>query len=168
MPRRLLRNGRIVEDEWRYAGEAPQDASSPLILKLAEWQNEREQWLSQGRRLGVLLCPTHRVEVLAADLAHLALVAAEFPTANEGRGYSQARQLREHWHFRGELRAVGYVRRDQLFLMARAGFNSLEVRDSDLSIAAAALADFSWAYQPANDAGLEIRPRHRWDTPATA
>jgi hypothetical protein len=53
--------------------------------------------------------------------------------------------------------------------MARAGFNSFEVQERDLEIAAAALADFSYASQPMNDAGLKISPRHRWlDTAATA
>ncbi|HEX4243519.1 MAG TPA: DUF934 domain-containing protein [Steroidobacteraceae bacterium] len=169
MPRRLLRDGRIVADDWRYAADGPADGSSPLILKLVEWQTERERWLGEDRRLGVLLGPTHKVEVLVPDLARLDLIGAEFPTANDGRGYSQGRQLREHWSFRGELRAVGYVRRDQLFLMARAGFDSFEVDERDLDIAVAALADFSFAYQPMNDAGLKIRPRHRWPgTAATA
>ncbi|HEX3848810.1 MAG TPA: DUF934 domain-containing protein [Steroidobacteraceae bacterium] len=169
MPRRLLRDGRIVLDDWRYSADGPDDGSSPLILKLVEWQSEREHWLAQDRRLGVLLGPSHKVEVLAQDLPRLELIGVEFPTANDGRGYSQARQLREQWKFRGELRAAGYVRRDQLFLMARAGFNSLEVWESDLEIAVAALSDFSWTYQPSNDAGLPIKPRQRApDTAATA
>jgi uncharacterized protein (DUF934 family) len=160
MPRRLLRDGRIVADEWRYAAEA--DVGAPLILNLAEWQSERERWLGQNRRLGVVLSPVHKVEILAADLNRLDLVAAEFAGPGEGRGYSQARQLRGPLQFKGEVRAVGFVRRDQLYLMARAGFNSFEMLDTELETAVAALADFSYAYQPSNDAGLPIKPRHRW------
>jgi uncharacterized protein (DUF934 family) len=116
-----------------------------------------------------VLSPAHKVELLAPDLARLALIGAEFSGPGEGRGYSQARLLREHWNFRGELRATGFVRRDQLIFMARSGFNSFELPDSDMDNAAAALSTFSAAYQPSNDAGLALRLQRRLrDTPASA
>jgi uncharacterized protein (DUF934 family) len=160
MPRPLLRDGRVVDDDWSYAAEAAADAAA-VILTLAEWQNEREAWLSRGARLGVVLQPAHKVEVLASDFARLSLIAADFSGPSDGRGYSQARVLREQWSFRGELRATGFVRRDQLFFMARSGFNSFELPESELESAAAALATFSWAYQPANDAGLAVKLQRR-------
>ena len=87
--------------------------------------------------------------------------AAQFPGPSDGRGYTQGRLLRERWKFAGELRATGYVRRDQLFFLARCGFNSFELPESEIETARAALATFSAAYQPANDAGLAVRLRHR-------
>ena len=84
----------------------------------------------------------------------LALVAAEFPTVSEGRGYTQGRLLRERWGFAGELRARGAVRLDHVFLLARCGFNSFELPESELEGAAAALLTFSAAYQSSNDRGL--------------
>jgi uncharacterized protein (DUF934 family) len=169
MPRRLLLDGRIVDDEWSYPGEAEGNASAPLILSFTEWQSQREQWLGVDRRLGVVLLPANRVELLAPDLARFALIGLQFSGPSEGRGYSQARLLREHWNFKGELRATGYVRRDQLFFLARCGFNSFELAEADLQGAAAALSTFSAAYQPSNDAGLPFKLRHRWrDTPASA
>jgi len=57
------------------------------------------------------------VEQLAPDISRFALIGADFSGPSEGRGYSQARVLREHWKFSGELRATGYVRRDQLFFL---------------------------------------------------
>jgi uncharacterized protein (DUF934 family) len=169
MPRRLLRDGIIVDDDFSYLAEAGGNAAAPLILTLAEWQNDRDRWLAQDRRLGVVLSPAHRVELLSNDLPRLALIAADFSGPSEGRGYSQARLLREHWKFAGELRATGYVRRDQLFFMARCGFNSFELPDTDIEAAHAALSAFSWAYQPSNDAGLPLEPRRRRpDTAASA
>jgi uncharacterized protein (DUF934 family) len=176
MPRRLLRNGQIVEDEWLYFAEAQAqapaagDAASPLILSFDQWQAEREQWIADGgRRLGVVLSPAHKVEQLAPDLARLALVGAEFSGPGEGRGYTQGRLLRERWKFAGELRATGYVHRDQLFFLARCGFNSFELPDADLQHAYTALSTFSAAYQPSNDAGLPLKLRRRLpDTPASA
>ncbi|HEV7611912.1 MAG TPA: DUF934 domain-containing protein [Steroidobacteraceae bacterium] len=168
MPRRLLRDGRFVDDEWSYLGETEEPAA-PLILTLSQWQSERRRWDSRDRRLGVVLQPAHRIELLTPDISRFELVALEFSGPSEGRGYSQARMLREHWRFGGELRATGYVRRDQLFFMARCGFNSFELPETDIEYAQAALRTFSKAYQPSNDGGLTLKPRHRWqDIPASA
>jgi uncharacterized protein (DUF934 family) len=161
MPRRLLRNGRIIEDDWSYVAEAEGNATAALILTLAEWQNGRDAWTARGGRLGVVLLPADRVEQLAADLSLLSLIACNFPGPSEGRGYSQARVLREQLNFSGELRATGFVRRDQLFFLARCGFNSFELADTDLENAATALSTFSAAYQPSNDAGLPLKLQHR-------
>jgi uncharacterized protein (DUF934 family) len=161
MPRRLLRDGRVVDDDWSYLAEAEGNAAAPLILTLAQWQEGRDSWRAQDRRLGVVLSPVHKVELLAPDIARFSLIGADFSGPSEGRGYSQARELREQWKFAGELRATGYVRRDQLFFMARCGFNSFELPDTDIEAAHAALATFSWAYQPSNDAGLPLKLRRR-------
>jgi uncharacterized protein (DUF934 family) len=165
MPRRLLRDGLIVDDDWSYLadgdGDGARGAAQALILSLPEWQGGRDAWLARDGRLGVLLLPSDRVELLVPDLPRFSLIAADFPGPSEGRGYSHARLLREHLRFGGELRARGYVRRDQLFFMARCGFNSFELPDSDIEGAAAALSTFSRAYQPSNDAGLALKPRLR-------
>lgn len=170
MPRRLLRDGRIVDDDWSYAAHDGDGAGAALILPFAQWQNDRETWLAdRGRRLGVVLASSHKVESLSSDISRLALIGIEFSGPGEGRGYSQARLLREHWKFSGEVRAVGYVRRDQLFFMARCGFNSFELPDAEIDSAHAAFSTFSWTYQPSNDLGLPVKPRHRSrDTPASA
>ena len=160
MPRRLLRNGSVVVDEWRYVAEAAADAAAPLIVTLAQWQLEPDTWLARGTPLGVVLSPAHRVEQIAAELKHFTLIAAEFSGPAEGRGYTQARQLREQWAFAGELRATGYVRRDQLFFMARCGFNSFELPDTDIEDAHTAFATFTAAYQPSNDSGLAHKLRN--------
>lgn len=167
MPRRLLRDGHLVDDDWSYLGETEKPA--PLILTLAQWQSERARWDACDGRLGVVLQPVHRIEVLEPDLSRFELIGLEFSGPSEGRGYSQARLLREHWRFGGELRATGYVRRDQLFFMARCGLNSFELPETDIEHAQAALTTFSNAYQPSNDGGLVLKPPRRWpDIPASA
>ena len=169
MPRQLLRDGQIVSDEWSYFTEVEDHPTGALILSLAQWQSERETWIARGGRLGVVLQPSHKVELIAADIPHFALICLEFAGPSEGRGYSQARILREQLNFSGELRATGYVRQDQLFFMARCGFNSFELPAADLINAKTALATFSGAYQPSNDVGLTTRLQHRrLDTPASA
>jgi uncharacterized protein (DUF934 family) len=167
MPRRLLRNAEIVVDEWRYVAEAAADTAAPLIVTLTQWQLEPDTWLARGTPLGLVLSPAHRVEQIAADLEAFTLIAAEFSGPGEGRGYTQARQLREQWKFTGELRATGYVRRDQVFFMARCGFNSFELPDSDIDDAHEAFTTFTAAYQPSNDAGLAHKLRNTVAAPST-
>jgi uncharacterized protein (DUF934 family) len=177
MPRRLLRDGAIVADEWRTAGNgtagdgAVTDGAAgdgavaddaPLMLALSEFRAERERWLARAGPLGIILAPADDEQELVPDLSRLALVAAEFPTVSEGRGYTQGRLLRERWGFTGELRARGAVHRDQVFLLARCGFNSFELPESDFEGAVAALRTFSAAYQSSNDRGLDGALRHRW------
>jgi uncharacterized protein (DUF934 family) len=160
MPRLLLRDRQVVEDEWLYPSEASGRPAAPLIVTLEQWINEPQTWLARGTRLGVILAPADRVETLAPDLKHFGLVAAEFPGPSDGRGYSQGRLLRERYGFEGELRATGYVRHDQLFFLARCGFNSFQLAERDLIDALAALTTFSAAYQPSNDRGLAVTLEH--------
>jgi uncharacterized protein (DUF934 family) len=159
MQRRLLRDSRIVIDDWRYVSEAADDAAAPIIVTLSQWQMEPDTWLARGSRLGIVLSPAHQVEQIAPDLEHFALIAVEFSGPSEGRGYTQARQLRDRWNFKGELRATGYVRRDQLFFMARCGFNSFELPEADIEDGYTAFSTFTAAYQPSNDFGLPHKLR---------
>ena len=161
MPRQLLRDRQLVEDDWRYAEEIGEGTPAPsVILSFDQWRSERDAWLARGGRLGVVLLPEHKVEQLAADVARLALIACRFPGPSDGRGYTQGRLLRERYDFQGELRAAGYVRIDQLFFLARCGFNSFELAESDLVGAQAAFSTFTAAYQPANDRGLPAKLEH--------
>jgi uncharacterized protein (DUF934 family) len=166
MPRRLLRDRQIVADEWLYSPEAAGDALAPLIVTADEWRNDRDRWIARGSRLGLAIAPAHKVETVAPDLQFFALIAVRFPGPADGRGYTQGRLLRERFAFKGELRASGYVRRDQLFFLARCGFNSFELSDADIEDAHLALSTFSAAYQPANDLGLRVKLRR--DIPASA
>jgi len=167
MPRQLLRDGRVVADDWTYLADGDPGAaetavaSGSLIIPFDRWQADKAAWLADARRLGVVLQPAHKVELLAPDLARFELVAAEFPGPSDGRGYTQARLLRERYGFRRELRAAGYVRQDQLFFLARCGFNSFELPENELSAATAAFSTFSAEYQPSNDAGLARKLHHR-------
>jgi uncharacterized protein (DUF934 family) len=153
--RTILRRREIVADDWAYPGEeAP--AGTPRILPLSEL---RAGGAGRAARLplGVLLAPADDVGELAAQLPRLALIAVEFPNFGDGRGYSQARLLRTRLGFTGELRAVGAgVREDQVFLMARCGFDSLQLAPGeDPRAAQRALGRYTVAYQP-GAAGLPL------------
>ena len=148
-----LERREIVEDDWRYLGEAGADGTGiqALIVPFAEFRTNNAQWREYRGRLGVRLSPADAVEDLGEDVHRLSLVAAEFPSAGEGRGYSQGRLLRSRLQFKGELRAVGAgVKQDLLFIMSRCGFDSFELASGQkVEEALRALDRYTVAYQPA-------------------
>ena len=150
----LLRaDGSVFEDGWVLLALDATSADLPegeLIVPLALWRAEKETLLARGTRLGLRLASNEEPEAIEQDLPFFALVAIDFPVFSDGRGYSSARILRERFGFGGELRAVGDVLRDQIFLMRRCGFDSFALRtDRPASAAVSALGDFSNAYQQA-------------------
>ncbi len=52
MPRRLLRDGEIVVDEWHYLGDGrtPELADVGVDSAFDQWLADREQWLSRDAR----------------------------------------------------------------------------------------------------------------------
>ena len=156
--RQLIKQREIVADAWQYADEDA--AASAVIVPLARFLAEREQWLSSGKKLGVRLAPADSIETLAADLPKLSLVASEFGGIGEGRGYTHAQLLRRRYDFKGEIRAVGKIQRDQVFYMARCGFDAFEFPEgTDLKVALTAFDDFDVAYQPSADRNVQLKRR---------
>jgi len=99
---------------------------------------------------------------LQNNLDQFALIAINFPKFADGRGYTIAQQLRVRFGYRGELRAIGDVLRDQLFFMQRVGFDAFAVRaDKDVESAINSLSDFSVRYQASVD---EAQPLFRRET----
>ena len=86
--------------------------------------------------------------IIAAAIGNARVVAIRFPRFGDGRAYSIARLLRERHGYKGELRAVGEVGRDNLHYMRQCGFDAFELRaGEDPQEALAAFGDFSEAYQ---------------------
>ena len=147
--RLILKRREFSPDPWRYLGEAVADGG-PLIVPLAALRAERSRWWRWPGRLGARLAGADAVEELTEELPRLDLVAVEFPGPGDGRGYSAGRLLRERFGFGGELRATGKgVRQDQVFLLARCGFDAIELADGeDRDAARRALARYDVGYQP--------------------
>jgi uncharacterized protein (DUF934 family) len=99
----------------------------------------------------VWLAPADDPGLLAADTATLPVIAVLFPKFADGRGYSIARLLRERFSFKGELRAIGDIGRDQLYYLHQVGFDAFTLRDGkDAEDALRSLRDFSDGYQRTN------------------
>ncbi len=156
--RRIIRRLEVVEDDVRYCGEEPA-AGARTVLPAAQWIAAAQAGQAGGAD-AVLLAPADRLEPLAALLGGLSLIVVEFPSIGEGRGFSQARLLRQRHGYTGELRARGALRRDQLFFLARCGFDSFDLDPAeDLHAALAAFRSFSVAYQDGSDALLQLGRR---------
>ena len=151
---RLIKGNAIVDDAYvlvRAAlslADVPQGV--PVIVPLALWLGNRET-LRARAAVGVWLAPSEDPFALAEDVASLPIIAVDFPAFTDGRGYSSARLLRERLGYKGELRAVGDVQRDQLYYLSQVGFDAYAIAEGrDIDAALSGLRDFSDGYQATN------------------
>jgi uncharacterized protein (DUF934 family) len=153
---RIIKNEQIIDETWHLLDkDASLDGvpnSDDLIVPLRLWREHAHALKARDGGLGVWLDADEAVEDLAADLTHFQVVALNFPVFTDGRHYSSARLLRERYGYKGEVRAIGDVLRDQLFYMRRCGFDAFAIRpDRDPNDALESLKDFSVTYQAATD-----------------
>lgn len=155
----LIKGRAVAANPWRtlaadetQSGDLPQ--TGDLIVPLPLWRTQRVALLARAGRTGVWLQPSDDPAELVTSPPLPDLIAVHFPVFSDGRGYSTARLLRDRHGFPGELRAIGDVLRDQLFELARCGFDAFELRaDQDPVEAVRAFDDFTEVYQAATDRG---------------
>lgn len=118
-------------------GSAAGGGGTPSVrgftVDLARWLAQRHDLIAHagrtGQPAGVRLATGDDPMRLADDTERFALIVIEIPSAADGRFYSIAARLREHLHYRHELRATGDVAPDQLSFMQRCGVNAFEIGD---------------------------------------
>jgi uncharacterized protein (DUF934 family) len=156
--RKIIKDKAIVNDDWNVLkladGETPDVVNVPngkQIVPLQVWLAQKTT-LAARTDIGVWLASDERPEQLKEDANSLPLIAVDFPSFADGRGYSIAYNLRARLGFDAELRAIGDVLRDQLFYMSRVGFNAFATReDRSIEDALKGLTDFSETYQTSWD-----------------
>ena len=157
LPDRVIRHGRVEPELWQFLGVGEESVpaelpAGPIAVPLAAWKARRADLLARREPVGVWLAPADEPVEIADDLAHLALVAVQFPKFADGRGYSTAFLLRTRYGWRGELRAFGDLGRDQLHELTRTGFDSVSLAPQrDPEAALASLKPFKLPYQGAVD-----------------
>lgn len=154
----LIKNGQIVNDDWQTVFLAEGETAATislsagrLIVPLVVW-SERQDELRARDEIGVWLDGSDDPATIAPDLDRLSVVAIHFPKFTDGRGYSSATLLRRRHGYRGEVRAIGAVLRDQFNYLTRCGFDALQpaaghYSSSQLQAALASLNDFTEPYQ---------------------
>jgi uncharacterized protein (DUF934 family) len=147
----IIRRGAVIQDNWQLLDRGPDGAlplSGDVIVPLGLWASARDALASRLGRVGVWLEADADPGAIAQDLGRFDVIAVRFAGSTDGRGYSLGRLLRERYGYRGELRAIGEVLRDQLYYLSRCGFDAFALRaDQDPLQALSALGDFSEAYQ---------------------
>lgn len=157
----IIKGNQVVPDTWEMltkdASLEQLTNSGDIIVPLAMWLEHAHALKARDGRLGVWLDADEEAESIADDLEHFAVIALNFPVFSDGRSYSNARLLRDRYQYKGELRSIGDVLRDQLFFMHRCGFDAYALReDHDPHAALASLNDFSEVYQAATDQPLPL------------
>jgi len=158
---RLIKYTEVVDETWHLL---PKDFSideitncDDYIVPLQLWREHSRMLLARDGGLGIWLDADEEAEEIGEDVASFQVIALNFPAFTDGRNYSNARLLRDRYGFKGELRAIGDVLRDQLFYMHRCGFDAFAVRpDKDPYEALEGLKDFSVTYQAATDEPLPL------------
>ena len=158
---RIIKNNEVVDETWHLL---PKDFNideisncDDLIVPLKLWREHSRMLQARDGGLGVWLDADVEAEEIGDDVEQFKVIALNFPAFTDGRNYSNARLLRDRYGFKGELRAIGDVLRDQLFYMHRCGFDAFAVRpDKDPYEALEGLKDFSVTYQAATDEPLPL------------
>ena len=164
----IIKGKAVVADDWTLLrldeGDVADKVTVPtgkVIVPLAVWLGQRATLESRLPDIGVWLASDERPETLAGDIDKLVLIAVNFPKFTDGRGYSIAYNLRSRLAYKGELRAIGDVLRDQLFSMQRVGFDAYATRpDRSIHDALKGLTVFSETYQASWDEKNPLFRRH--------
>lgn len=149
----ILKHGALQPNEWQeLSDDAPLPEGGNVVVSLERWQRDEAVLRASNRPIGIRLQNNQSPLALADDLDRMSLVVIEFPKFSDGRAFSQARLLRDRLGFKGEIRAVGSILRDQYLFMIRCGIDAVELPDGKpIDGYLEALGEFSVWYQPAAD-----------------
>jgi uncharacterized protein (DUF934 family) len=157
----IWKDGAFQRDTWVRVADTEPITDVPSIISRKRWLAERESLSARNAPHGLLLAAGERIDDIAGDLTHFALIALDFPKFSDGRAFSTARLLREKHGFSRELRAVGNVLADQIPLMRRVGFDAFEVTHTPTrrALLEGRLAEVTLYYQPATAADVPAGTR---------
>jgi uncharacterized protein (DUF934 family) len=149
----VINNHQVIDDEWV---DLTIDSNSlrpendlKVIVGLGRLRNEFDQLKTKSQALAVILSETDSVDDILPFLNHLQMVVLQFKVFADGRAFSQSTLLRDRHGYKGHIRAVGDVIRDQLSFMQRCGFSQFQLAENeDVNQAIHAFSDFSNSYQP--------------------
>ena len=83
MQRRLLRDGQIATDDWRYSRGRRLMRARRSYRHVGSVAAGARHVAGTRQPVRIVLSPEHHVEQLAPDLSHFELIAAQFPGPGE-------------------------------------------------------------------------------------
>lgn len=156
-------NAAIIDDAFVCVEEGQSiPAEGSVCVTLERFKAEKDAILARNGDIGVRLIESDDALELSDVIGRLSLVEVTFPKYTDGRAFSQAQLLRRRLQFKGEVRAIGQVLRDQMDQMARCGIDSFvfEPTSGDApSVVEDAIQDFTYAYQRTSGASVPIFER---------
>lgn len=152
MPK-LVKNKSLVDNHWQLLGDEDEITSTGhFILPLARFLSLAESGKLDYARHSCWLNSTDDIELLAPYVDKLNVIALQFEAFTDGRSFSQARSIRDHLEYEGELRACGHFIQDQVYYLSRCGIDAFELAEvADENAFIESLDDFSERYQGAAD-----------------
>lgn len=152
----LIRDNAFVDDSFTHIEDGEPLPTGDAIISITRLLAEAESLRARNHPIGVVVRAGSKegedIRALAPYLDMISLISIEFPVYRNGRGFSNARILREEFGFKGEIRATGEVLFDQIQFMLRCGIDAFEVADDfTLEDFRAAVGSLTDAYQPAAD-----------------
>ena len=153
MPKLISKNG-VIDNPWTVmkVSTGPEILQvvpdKNFIVPLQFWKLHQEELNEYDGNIAVWLDSDENPEQITGELDSLPLISLNFPVFSDGRSYTNARELRQKYAFKGEVRAIGDVLRDQLYYMAQCGFDTFEIRhDQETELCLDAFKDFETGYQ---------------------
>jgi len=124
MPKKLLKKGELHLTDIKTTGLV---TTPPYMVSLEEWQAGETY---QPEKIGVLIQADTRIEALDSLKPGFDFIGIQFNSFSDGRGFSFASQIRSILHFEGDIRACGELIADQIALLFKCGFSSIELPES--------------------------------------
>ncbi len=134
----LIKDGQIVADEWKTLtlsrDDTPQSAKLPVgptLVPLPIWRARRAELIHReyehGWPLGVWLAAGENPEEIRYDIDDFSVIAVVLDSYPDSRAHAAARTLREDYGFKGELRGIGDVSKEEAASHRQFGFDTFAV-----------------------------------------
>lgn len=149
----------VAETEDLSVSDLPKgNISVPMNL----WLDHKVELQARDNKVAVQIAADEFPEDFIAEYADIDTIVLPMVSHVDGRSYSHAYKLRTRLGFKGEIRAIGDVKYDQLDFLTRSGCNAFELPISEnLETALKAFKEFSDVYQPSADGRGLIFARRR-------
>ena len=148
----MIKDMQIQKDPWRHLDDENAVLDNPFTVSWDRWETMRDTWPEGTTPIGVRVTTDIDPHALGQDAHQFGIIIVDYPIFTDGRGHSVAYLLRTRYGYSGELRAAGYVTRDQVGYLRRCGFDAIVLKDGkDPHDALQGFGELATRYQPSAD-----------------